>query len=170
MYELVKHLWRPAKIGGVYTLNRGKPNERRVRNTIVQDGAEYFLRSLFRGEAVMPVDFYLGLTNASYTYTAASLATIAAGEPVGNGYARQPITRGVGGWTVSTVGNYTKAEGIDVTFTASAAWDKEWTRMFLCNVASGTAGIVFSLSKAIEAQEVLSGDGPTVNYEHWIRP
>lgn len=170
MWNFLNGLWRPAGHGGVYTINRGKPNERRVKNTVVKDGAELFVRSLFRGEAVMPATFYMGLTNANYSYSSALLSDIAVGEPTGNGYARQPLGRNTTDWAFATVGNFTKAESIDVTFTASAQWDKAWTRMFLCNVASGTAGIVFSLSKAIDPQTVLSGEGPTLNYEHWIRP
>jgi len=163
-------LWRPSRIGGEYILHPGKPNECRVKNTVTGDGAALFLRNLFRAEAVMPATFYLGLTNASYTYSSALLVDIAAGEPTVGGYGRQPILRDIPSWVISQISDTTRCRSIPVTFTATAQWDKQWTRMFLCDAASGTVGTVFSLSKALDPQTVLAGQGPSMAYEHWIRP
>lgn len=156
-------------IAGVFVLNPDTPHEKRVLNTIVEDGADKILRSVFRAEATLPAAFYLGLTNATYTFDDADLADIEVGEPVGNGYARQTLTRNTSDWGAPSLeNNAMRIVSKSVTFTASSAWDKTWTRMFLANVASG-AGNVFALSGAIAPQTVLSGAGPTLRYEWWAR-
>jgi len=155
-------------IAGCFILSPGTPQERRVNNTIVEAGTDLFLRSLFRAEA-MPAAFYLGLTNVAYEYADADLTDIEVGEPVGNGYARQTLTRNTSDWGAPSLENNAhRVVSKSVTFTASAAWDKTWTRMFLANVASG-AGIVIALSGALAPQTVLSGAGPTLRYEFWGR-
>lgn len=156
-------------IAGVFVLNPGKPNELRIRNTIVEDGAMRFAKSLMRAEAVLPAAYYLGLTNASYEFDDADLTDIEAGEPSGNGYARQTLTRDTTDWNTPTLeNNAVRCVSKEVTFTASAAWDKTWNRMFLANVANG-AGVVFAISGSFGTQTVLSGAGPTCRYEMWIR-
>ncbi|HMD82453.1 MAG TPA: hypothetical protein VKE92_14150 [Anaerolineales bacterium] len=166
-------IWRRPEqnIGGCFVLIDPKTGREleEIANTIVGDGADAFLRSLFRGEATAPATYYLGLTNASYTFASATLTAIAAGEPSGNGYARQALVKNTSDWAVSAVNNQYKAESISVTFTASGTWSPNWTRMFLCNASSGTSGIVFALSGARSAQVVQSGQGPTLKYRFWLR-
>jgi hypothetical protein len=141
-----------------------------VPNTVVKDGAELFLQTLFQAQAVLPASFWLGLTNVDYTYDDAVLSDIAAGEPVGNGYARQELVRGTGDWDVSEVNSLMRARSKIVEFTASANWDKAWNRMFLCSVETGTAGVIFAFSaKTEDDQTVVSGDGPALRYEFWNR-
>ena len=141
-----------------------------VPNTVVKDGAEAFLQLLFQAQASLPSSFWMGLTNVDYTYDDAVLADIAAGEPTGNGYARQELVRDTDDWDVSEVNGLMRARSKIVTFTASANWDKEWNRMFLCSVETGTAGIIFSFSaKTEDDQAVVSGDGPSLRYEYWNR-
>lgn len=154
---------------GVFVLNPGRSNEQRILNTIVEDGADKFLRSMFRAEATLPAAFYLGLTGASYAFDDADLTDIEADEPVGNGYARQTLTRDTSDWGAPSLeNNAMRIVSKPVTFTASSAWNVPWTRMFLANVASG-AGNVFALSGALAPQTVLAGAGPTVRYEFWMR-
>lgn len=157
------------RVGGIFVLNPGMPNELRVPNTIVEDGADKFLRSMFRAEATLPAAFFLGLTGASYAFDDADLTDIEADEPVGNGYARQTLTRNTTDWGAPTLENSAmRLVSKSVTFTASSAWNVPWTRMFLANVASG-AGNVFAISGALSPQTVLAGAGPTVRYEFWMR-
>lgn len=174
MWFKKNNIWQPnwkrgQNICGVFVLNPGTSHEKRVQNTIVEDGADKILRSVFRAEATLPVAFYMGLTNATYAFDDADLTDIEVGEPVGNGYARQTLTRNTSDWGAPSLeNNAMRIVSKSVTFTASAAWDKTWTRMFLANVANG-AGNVFALSGALSPQTVLSGAGPTLRYEWWAR-
>lgn len=154
------------KYGGIFEFQG-----QRIPNTIVKNGAEIFLQNLFQDvQTNMPAAYYLGLTDATYTYDSADLSDIAAGEPTGNGYARQLLTRNDTDWDVAEVNGLMRARSKLVTFTASANWDVAWSRMFLCNQASGTSGFVFALSGALlTPATVLSGDGPSVRYEFWNR-
>lgn len=142
------------------------------KNTLVATGASWFLRDIFRKEtALLPNTYYLGLTNAAYTFDQATLlAALAVGEPVGNGYARMPLVRGTADWTVQEVNGVMQALSVTCAFTASANWDKTWTRAFICNAAAGTAGEVISVSgPAPAARTVLSGQGPSIKYEYYLR-
>lgn len=164
-------IWRRPEqsVAGCFILNPGTPQEIRVPNTIVEDGADKILRSVCRGEATLPAAFYMGLTNAAYEFDDADLDDIEAGEPVGNGYARQVLTRNTTDWNAPSLeNNAMRCVSKSVTFTASAEWNVAWTRMFLANVASG-AGNVFALSGALSPQTVLAGAGPTLRYELWCR-
>lgn len=141
-----------------------------VPNTIVKNGAEAFLQLLFQSIDNLPASYFLGLTNVTYDYDNADLADIADGEPVGNGYARQELARDNVDWSVDEVNGLMRARSKIVTFTASANWDKSWNRMFLTDVETGTAGIVFALSGVTEEDQViLSGLGPDLRYEFWNR-
>lgn len=141
----------------------------RIKNTLVGVGASNFLRTLFRGESVLPTSFYLGLTNSNYNWDS-TIADLAAGEPTGNGYARQELTRNTTDWTVQEINGFMQALSKIVSFTASGDWDKQWLRMFICDVASGTSGDLYSVSGPAPAlRTVLSGAGPSVRYEYYLR-
>lgn len=171
MWNKQNGIWKKSKqnIAGVFVLNPGQPNERRIRNTIVEDGAIRIAKLVCRAEATLPAAFHLGLTNATYAFDDADLTDIEVGEPSGNGYARQTLTRDTTDWNTPTLeNNAVRVVSKEVTFTASAAWDKPWSRMFLANVASG-AGVVFAISGSFGEQTVLSGAPPTCRYEMWIR-
>lgn len=140
-----------------------------IKNTLLETGANWFLRTMFRGESVLPSSYYMGLTNSSYSFTS-SLADLAAGEPSGNGYARQELAVDTTDWTVQSVNGVMQALSKIVTFTASADWDKNWQRAFLCDAASGTSGNVISVSgPAPVPRTVLSGQGPSMQYQYYLR-
>lgn len=160
------------KTEGIFTINPGTPREFQLRNTLVSDGASYFLRTLFRGEAVLPANFYIGLTNANPGFDLSTLAAIAGGEPnVAQGYARQPAVRNTSDWVVTEINGAWRARSKLVTFTASGTYSIDWVRMFICNAASGTSGNVFALSNpAVVPNHVTVGLGPPVRYDFWMRP
>jgi hypothetical protein len=135
-----------------------------IPNTIVGEGMALLLRAVFRGEAVLPTNYYLGLTNVAAGY-GDSLATVAAGEPVGNGYARQPLVKSTSGWTVEQVNGFYRARSVVANFTASANYDKTYSRLFLCDVVSGTGGKLWAVSGPTPSPvQVLSGIGPSAAY------
>jgi len=156
-------------VEGRFILNPRSEKRQVIRNRIVSEGGLLFLRSLFRGEDVLPVSFYLGLTNSPYNSDTV-LADIEPGEPVGNGYARQELTRDVDHWTVSEVNGLLRAQSEIVTFTASADWNHTWNRMFLTDVLQENPGSLFALSGPTDGSQVThTGDNPEVQYEYWLR-
>ena len=155
--------------GGYYREYIDDVPQEPIKNTLLRAGASYFGRTLFRGEAVLPATYYLGLTNVAYTWTS-SLADLAAGEPVGNGYARQPLVKNTVDWTVQEINGVIQVLSKIVNFTASANWDKQWNRMFLCDQAAGTAGFAFSVSGPAPAlRTVTTGNGPAIDYQYFFR-
>ena len=157
------------KIEGIFTFNEGQPNEFQLRNSLLSSGAEYFLRTVFRGEAILPANFYIGLTSAHPGFVA-TLASLAAGEPTTGGYARIAAARGTSDWTVTFINGAWRARSKLCVFTASGDWVTVWRRVFLCDASSGTVGNAFALSgPAEEDQLVLSGAPPSVVYDLWMR-
>lgn len=136
------------------------------RNTIIGQGASLMLRAIFRGEAVLPADYYIGLTNVNVAFSdAVALATAAGAEPSGHGYARQAAAQDTTDWTVEVVNGIYRARSKSVAFTASSDWATPWSRMFVCDASSGTTGNVFAISGPLSSPaNVLNGAGPTVEY------
>ena len=152
-----------------YVKNKKQP---RVKNTLVKYGAQSFLQTVFQALTPLAGTLYLGLTNAAYTFDQAALLTaLNAGEPVGNGYARQALIRDNTHWTVSEVNGVMMVQSVIVNFTCTGApWTQNWLRMFICDAAAGTAGNVVSLSGAAPAPRVVNvGAGPAIQYEYFLR-
>lgn len=156
-----------------YVRCKGKMVESiRHKNTLTATGAGWLLRSFFRGEALAPATFYMGLTNAAYTFDSNTLASIAAGEPVGNGYARQALVKNTTDWSVQELGtNIMQVLSKLVTFTCSTApWTQNWVRGFICDAAAGTAGNVLAVSGPAPSPRVVAvGAGPSLNYQFYLR-
>lgn len=163
--------WYKKKRSGGYYVEI-LPNGKKVyhKNGLTALGAGWFLRTVFRGEAVLPATYYLGLSSVTGTFDGVTLTALAAGEPVGNGYARQALVKNTVDWTVQEVNGAIQALSKAVIFTATGNWTANWQYMFLCDAAAGGAGNVVSLSgPAPSPRTVLTGQGPTVRYEYWLR-
>jgi hypothetical protein len=106
-------------------------------NTLLDEGEQMILDIAFRAAA--QGSFYLGLANDTplETDTLADLA----GEPVGNGYARQALARNTTDWPVLALdsGDYRVISKL-ATFMAAGGSIGPVTMMFLCDAASGTVG------------------------------
>ena len=159
------------KRGGYFIERVPGRDDLEIKNTLVKFGAESFLRDIFRKETTLLANtWYLGVTNLSYNFDTSTLADIAAGEPVGNGYARQALGRGTVDWTVDEINGVMRAISKTCVFTASANWDKNWLRIFLCDAAAGTVGNLIALSGPAPApRTVLSGAGPSLAYTFFLR-
>lgn len=139
------------------------------RNTIVKSGALLFLQSLFQSQSVLPSSLYLGLCNSTYTY-ATTLADVTATEPTTGGYARIAVARNVDNWTLSAMEYAYMIESKQVTFTATADWDKTWTQAFICDAASGSTGNLIAISKILaNPVQVEAGTPPSISWRHYIR-
>lgn len=160
----------PRNVGGKVAGSKVK-GPHYVKNTLVANGANWFLRTMFRGEAVLPATYYLGLTNASYTFDGATLAGLAAGEPVANGYARQALNKNTTDWTVQEVNGIYQALSKMCSFTCTTApWTVQWLRMFLCDASAGTSGNVIAVSGPAPApRNVIVGGGPEIQYAFYLR-
>lgn len=156
---------------GAFVFFPGDPKrEKRIWNTITADGADRILRTVFANVAgLLPANWYLGLTNITPDYDV-TLAEVAAGEPVGEGYARQAIARDIGSWTIALVNGFYVARSAVVQFEATGTYTQTYSRAFLCNAASGTVGQVFGFSGTTPSPvQVTAGNGPPALYECWIR-
>lgn len=143
------------------------------KNTLVKYGAQAILQTVFQGAAVFAATWYIGLTNANYTFDAAGLlATLAAGEPVANGYARIALAQSNVGWpTVSEVNGVMMVLSKQCNFVCTTApWTINWTRAFLCDAAAGGAGNVIAVSGPTPAPRTVNvGAGPSIQYSHFLR-
>ena len=147
-----------------------------IPNRVVDEGEESFLKMIFQGDVAdvsLGGNFYIGLCEEvpDDLDTIASITT----EPTGvGGYARLPVIRdgSVNGWpTISLVNGDYKVESKVVTFTATGAdYSRSFNRAFLCNIVSGTAGVLFAYSGPL-ASPVLLLDGAdfAVKYEFFLR-
>lgn len=157
---------------GRFIFNPGTPEEIKIWNTIVDEGEEAMLKMLLHDDQTIVAgasDFYVGLCGADFNEES-TLLSLSAGEPT-VGYARQPAERSSAGWPVVTqVGQSFVARTAVLTFTATGDWDVPVIRAFLCNVVSGTAGVLFGVSGALPASiQLLNGASRTVQYEFYLR-
>lgn len=162
-----------GKRGGHFLHIVDGKKKRELKNTLTETGASFFLRDIFRDETTLiATSLYIGLTNAPYTFDNCTLAAMAAGEPVGNDYARQLVHRNTSDWTVQEVNGVVQALSKELTFSCTGApWSVNWTRAFLCDAASGTSGNVLAVSgPAPSPIQTLVGAGPNIQYQYYLRP
>jgi hypothetical protein len=159
---------------GRFILNPSMPDEQAIWNNIVDEGENDFLQMIFQGNNTIlaaGANFYVGLMGAVFSETT-TLATVS-GEPSGaGGYARQAIARNAGDWpTIGDVNGVKRILSKVVTFTATGAdYSIAFSRMFLCNVSSGSAGRLFAVSGALPAPvSILNGQSKQMQYECYLR-
>jgi len=140
-------------------------------NTLMNLGAELLLKMLFQGEPIGGGGkFFVGLCGDVFTGKGMDLTDIV-GEPVGFGYAREGLEIGAPEWPDPvTTNDITKIASKVVTFTGSGGdFSTSISRMFLTNVASGTAGVLFALSASLDVPLlVLDGVGSDFTYEFFF--
>ena len=129
---------------------------------ITTEGEENFLKMLFQGDNTIVAagaNFYLGLCNQTPD-KADTLSDISTEPLVANGYARIPISRDITGFPViEQVNGESRIVSLVLNFAASGGdFSASFTRAFLCNVSSGSAGILFAYTGAY-ASPILLADG-----------
>lgn len=144
-------------------------------NRIVNEGELEFLRMLMRADVSVVAsggNFYVGMTSGAISDTD-TLTEIAANEPgVVNGYAREAVTRNAAGWPTEGISNNVRfIKSVQIDFTAAGGdFDTAITRIFLCSVASGTAGTLFAVSAALATPlTVLDTTTESFFYEIYMR-
>lgn len=140
-------------------------------NIVTKEGEDAFLKMVFRNDDTIVAagaNFYFGLCNQTPGDTD-TLATITTEPTAGvGGYARLPAIRTAVGWpTISVVNGRTKIETLLMNFAAVGAdFDQQVSRLFMCNVLAGTAGILFAYSAPLDAPiTILNGADIDVVYE-----
>ena len=151
----------------------GTPRELIIPNMIVDEGEESFLKMLMQGDVAdvaLGGDFYVGLC-ADSPVEADTLSDIATEPSSTGGYARIALSRDATGFpTIDQVGGVYRAQSKTITFTASGVdFDTAIDRAFLCNVASGTAGVLFAYSGALPSTRIITVGTPLpMQYEIYL--
>ena len=144
-----------------------------IPNMIVDDGEEAFLQMIAQGNnVILPAgnNFYIGLCNQAPAETD-DLSTITTEPGATGGYARQAIARSAVGFpTLFQANGVWGIRSALITFTATGVdFDTAFTRAFLCNVASGSAGVLFAFSgPLLQAVTVAVGAPFNMYYELFL--
>lgn len=160
-------------IKGRYILFPGTRYACILPNTVVNEGELAFMKMLLQGDTSVVApggNFYMGMCGEGNGETATLTSLV--GEPlISSGYARQAVARNASGWPlVDSVGGSARGRSAVVTFSAPTSdYDKTFTRFFLCSVASGTAGTLFSFSAPLPAPyQMRLGNSFPVQYELYL--
>ena len=117
---------------------------------------KYVARLIFQGDETAVSDFYLGLGTGALPAVDDTLADIT--EVTGTGYARVQLSRGLTDFpTLAATGDDWKVTAVAATFAASGTWTGA-DFLFICDVASGTAGRLFAAITLDAPFLLLSGE------------
>ena len=147
-------------------------NNKIYPNTIVQEGAEQFVKMLLQNVAIGGGgNFYMGLCGELGIAKNATLVDLADELGPTGGYARKLIERSAVGWPTANIVN-SQGHGLTkiVNFAASGGnFSAAYSRVFLCNVLSGTGGILFSYSAKIDPPvQIDDGENQNIQYEFFL--
>ncbi len=137
---------------------------------LTQEGGEEFGKILMQGDNTIVVagaNWYVGLCD-QIPDAEDTLADITTEPSSAGGYARQPLSRDVTGWpTIEVVNGEVRWVSAAFVFAASGAdFSTEFTRLFLCNVVSGSSGKLFGYSGAYSSEILLlDGQSKTMKFE-----
>lgn len=132
-------------------------------NALADEGEQDILEVYFQA-ATAPTNFYIGLVNDTPVDTD-TLATLA-GEPSGNGYARQLVERSGTGWPTEGLdgGDYQITSSTE-TFTASGGSIGPVTYAFLTTVLSGTTGLFLVYNALTTSRTLADGESLDVSMD-----
>ncbi len=145
----------------------------RIPNITVREGSTEFLKMIFQnsqGVVAGGGNFYLGLSGETGVSDTATLADLTDELAETNGYARQPVSRDATGWpTADVVNAQSRIQSAAVTFAAVGGdFSSSYSRIFLCSVLTGTAGLLFSISGKIDpAILIQDGQSKQIQYEYY---
>lgn len=109
-----------------------------MENALTDAGEEAILNQVFSKSVSAVTTWYMGLINDSTIAETDTLATMV-GEPSGNGYARQVTTFGD---SALDAGDH-QTTSTQETFTASGGAIGPVDHAILCDVVSGSAGVLY---------------------------
>jgi len=128
---------------------------RMVKNALVDQGEQLILDTIFRNQAITS-QFFVGLANDVISETD-GLSDIA-GEPGGNGYARQALNRDLTDWPILVLheGDY-RTESKEVVFAASGGSIGPINSAFLSTTLNNTGKLVAFITLPL-VRTILDGD------------
>lgn len=135
-------------------------------NTIPNGGEIAYLKMIARADVAdvsAGGNFYIGMADQVPAETDV-LADITTEPTSTGGYAREAVTRDATGWPTQTdISGFNYIQTKEVTFAASGAdFSRAFSRLFLCNAASGTTGVLFGYSAALSTPLTIT-DGLSIN-------
>lgn len=131
-------------------------------NIFHDEGEQFVCQVVFSEAQEVPTAYYQGLDNRT-TLAEADTLTDLVSEPSTNGYARQAVNSDATDWTVSQDSGDYQAASKTVTFNATGGSWGPVQALFLCTVATGTAGkllcsLALSTSRTLQDGESLQAD------------
>lgn len=159
---------------GQYRFFPGTKKELIVPNLVTDEGEQSFLKMIMQADVIDVAaggNFFLGLCEETPGETD-SLTTITTEPTSAGGYARKSFARNTTGVpTIEQINDAYRAVSLQLDFVASGAnFSRTIQRAFLCNVASGTAGILFSYSGLLpNPLTILDGETFPVKFELFLR-
>ncbi len=145
-----------------------------VPNTITDEGEQTFLKMIGRADVADVAaggNFYVGLCS-EIPGEADTLADITTELGVAGAYARQAFTRDATGFpNLVSAGDAYKLQSKQLDFTAvGAGFSTTFERAFLCNVLSGSIGLLFAYSGILpDPVQVLIAETFSMRYELFLR-
>lgn len=142
-----------------------------VPNILVEEGRTSFMKMIMQGNNIdLPAgnNFFVGLCGETGVDAQATLVSISDELSTINGYARQPFARSAAGVpTLDVVNGQAHTRSAIVTFTASGGdFSGPYSRFFVCNVVSGTSGILYSFSaQIVPAIIITNGNSEQIQYD-----
>jgi hypothetical protein len=141
-----------VSLGGRFWLPSFGP-EAFLPNRFQKEGMQLFLEILFQGDDVsIPLaggEFFVGLCGNAAVGVDATLVSITDEVPEVNNYARIPLERNITDWPlIEEIGDQMRVVSKEMTWTATGGdFQSSFTRIFLTDVLTGTAGNLISLSQ-----------------------
>lgn len=135
-------------------------------------GAQSILREQYRGESVWGgTTLYVGFCDEAFDPDM-TLADITTEPTAAGGYARAPLVCNTTDWPTSDLVNgIPRIKSKTLNYAASGAdFSAAFSRLFLCTVASGTSGLLLSLSAALNTPLLIEdGSDEDVQYELYMK-
>lgn len=128
-------------------------------NVLTDEGENNLLDVYFRALNA-PTNFYIGLANSTIA-EASTLANITEAA-ASNGYARQLVERSATGWPTLAGSVVTSSTE---TFTASGGSIGPVTDAFVCDVVSGTAGLLIVGTALSTTRTLADGESLDVSFD-----
>lgn len=134
-------------------------------------GAQSILRQQYRGESVWAGDLYIGLCQEVIDADM-ELGDITTEPSSAGGYARKALQLNTTDWPTSDLVNgIPHIRSKVLNFAASSAnYSVPFTRLFLCDAASGSSGLLISMSAALNTPLLIEdGSDEDVQYEVYMK-
>jgi len=145
----------------------------RIPNLFVEEGRTSINKMIWQGgvaDVVLGGNFFMGLCGEAGVGPQATLVSISDELTVTNGYIRTAFTRDATGVpTIDVINGQAHIRSKVITFTAAGGnFSGPYSRIFLCNVVSGSSGVLFSFSAKIDPPvQVSDTESQNIQYDFY---